>query len=168
MFYPLVFPYRSALLSVGGRSSSKTVAFESAQVAAQDNGPDVVERLAAAATSDPATVVAVLSELGLADLDIATAVGVTERSVRRWRAGDSERAPLLRRWRRVDDLRAAVLILAEDGSLTLDGIVYWLRARNRHLDHQRPLDVLCRGGFELVREAALRLIDPQGRLTDDG
>jgi hypothetical protein len=144
------------------------MAFESAQPAPRDDGSDVVQRLATAVTSDPATVVALLSELGLADLDIATAVGVTERSVRRWRAGDAERAPLLRRWRQVDDLRTIVLILAEDESLTLDGIVYWLRARNRLLDHQRPLDVVCRGGFEEVRRAALRLVDPEGRISEHG
>jgi len=134
-----------------------------AQAASFDEQPTVAELLRRSALSDPASTVRLLVEIGLSDEDIATAVGVTERSVRRWRAGEGERAPLLRKWRAVDDLRTIVLILAEDGSLPLEGIVYWLRARNRRLDDRRPLDVLCLGEFENVRDAVLSLIDPEGR-----
>ena len=35
----------------------------------------------------------------------------------------------------------------------------WLRARNRYLGYERPLDALGRGEFEKVREAAFAFVE---------
>jgi hypothetical protein len=109
------------------------------------------------ARPDPGRVVELLRSLGLTHGDIAVGVGATERTVRRWRAdsgGAAERTRLVNKWRELDDLRHIVVMLDDDGTLTPQGIVYWLRARNRALDDRRPLEALGDGDFEAVRRAA--------------
>jgi len=105
----------------------------------------------------PALAVALLSQIGLSDADIAAAVGATDRSVRRWRHAADRTAPTRHR-RQIDDLRATVLILRESGSLDDQGIIDWLRARNRALDDARPLEALSEGAFAEVRIAALAFV----------
>jgi hypothetical protein len=107
---------------------------------------------------DPRRAIVLLALLGLTDGDIATAVGATDRSVRRWRAGDENRNSL-RYWKQIDDLRAVVALLQEEGTLPDENIVHWLRARNRRLRDRRPLDLLADGHFDAVRDAALVLIE---------
>lgn len=107
-------------------------------------------------TLDPRRAVTLLAELGMTDSDIATAVGATDRTVRRWRSADG--TSVRRYWRQIDDLRALVGLMRDEGTLPDANIVYWLRARNRHLADQRPLDRLREGGFEDVRAAALALL----------
>lgn len=120
----------------------------------QPNPPAITTRELRAAIN-PRRAVGLLSQTGLSDGDIAAAVGATDRSVRRWRAGDESVNPT-RYWRGIDDLRAIVIFLREDGTLDDEGIGHWLRARNRELDDQRPLEVLRLGGFDRVRDAAER------------
>jgi hypothetical protein len=89
-------------------------------------------------------------DVGLTEADLATATGADTRSVRRWTAARPTRPA--RHERQIDDLRAIVAILAE--TLTPQGIRQWLRARNRHLRGERPLDALARGQYTRVQEAA--------------
>jgi Protein of unknown function (DUF2384) len=101
------------------------------------------------AMTPPATVLERLHvEIGLLERDIARATGANERSVRRWLGGAPMQA---RSEERIDDLRAVVLELAE--AMPPNVIVNWLRARNRVLGLERPLDVLGQGEFERVRNA---------------
>jgi hypothetical protein len=100
-----------------------------------------------------------LGVVGLTDADIAMGVGATERTVRRWRAKGPEGARPLNKWSELDDLRTVVVILIDDASLSTDGIIFWLRARNRALGYRRPLEVLAAGGFEDARDAALAFGD---------
>jgi hypothetical protein len=120
-------------------------------------------RLAAAAAlrtaQDPARIVEYLGVVGLTDADVATGVGATERTVRRWRAKGPEGARPSNKWSELDDLRTVVVILIDDASLSTDGIIFWLRARNRALSFRRPLEVLGAGGFDDARDAALAFGD---------
>jgi hypothetical protein len=106
-------------------------------------------------TFNPRRVIPLLGKLGFTDRDIAEAVGASDRTVRRWRAGEDP-AGSVRYWKAIDDLRAVVVLLDEEGTLSGDGIVHWARARNRDLDDRRPLEVLAEGGFDRVRRAAQR------------
>lgn len=90
------------------------------------------------ATRSPATVLERLHlEIGLTERDIARATGANERSVRRWLTGAPMQA---RSEERIDNLRAVVLELSE--AMPPDAIVNWLRARNRAIGLERPIDVL--------------------------
>lgn len=129
------------------------------QVDAGDGRLEALDALRDLRRPEPGSVVELLGRVGLTDADIAAGIGASERTVRRWRAEANERAQLVRKFRELDDLRALVVILGDDGTLTPDGIVYWLRARNHTLDHQRPLDVLARGDFDKARRAALAFAD---------
>lgn len=92
-------------------------------------------------------------EIGLTEADVAAATGADERSVRRWLG---QTRPI-RHERQIDDLRAIVQVLAE--TLTTDGIRQWLRARNRLLKGERPLDVLARGEYSRVQDAAEAFVE---------
>ena len=89
--------------------------------------------------------------LGLSEAEVARALGGADsRSVRRWLTGGTVQARFLTR---IDDLRDLVDILS-DGLAPLQ-IGRWLRARNRDLERERPLDVLAEaGGYIRVRSAA--------------
>lgn len=101
------------------------------------------------ATGSPATVLDKLHrEIGLTERDIARATGANERSVRRWLGGATMQT---RSQERIDDLRATVLELSE--AMPPNVIVNWLRARNRALGLDRPLDVLGEGEFRRVQNA---------------
>jgi broad specificity phosphatase PhoE len=50
-----------------------------------------------------------------------------------------------------------VLLLSD--SLTPRGVAQWLRARNRLLDRERPIDLLAAGEVERVRRAADAFIE---------
>ena len=103
----------------------------------------------------PEEALSVLRErIGLSNADLSVAASTVQRTVRNWstengvsHASDSNKE-------RLDDLRAIVVILAETTTST-DAIRAWLKARNRALDHERPLEVLGKGEFARVREAAL-------------
>lgn len=92
-------------------------------------------------------------EVGLTEADVAAATGADERSVRRWLGATRP----TRHERQIDDLRSIVQLLAE--TLTNDGVRQWLRARNRYLKGDRPLDVLARGEYKRVHEAAEAFVE---------
>jgi transcriptional regulator with XRE-family HTH domain len=92
----------------------------------------------------------------LTEADIADGTGASTRTVRRWIAAEPE-AGEPHYTRQIDDLHAIVQELEE--SLTPKGIRQWLRARNRYLDGERPIDLLREGEFRRVREAALAFRD---------
>jgi hypothetical protein len=92
-------------------------------------------------------------EIGLTEADVAAATGADERSVRRWLV----RTRPVRHERQIDDLRAIVQVLTE--TLTTDGIRQWLRARNRYLKGEHPLDALARGEYSRVQEAAEAFVE---------
>jgi transcriptional regulator with XRE-family HTH domain len=89
-------------------------------------------------------------EIGLTEADLALATGTDARTARRWLAG--EVSPQRRNKERIDDLRAIVEELED--SLTPKGIRQWLRARNRVLDGERPIERLGRRDFDAVYKAA--------------
>jgi transcriptional regulator with XRE-family HTH domain len=82
--------------------------------------------------------------------ELADGTGASPRTVRRWVNGQTE--PQARYQRQLDNLDAVVRVLED--TLTAKGIRQWLRARNRYLDGQRPLDLLREGRFDRVYEAA--------------
>jgi hypothetical protein len=92
--------------------------------------------------------------LALTAEEIATATGADQRTVRRWWNNGS--SPTRYR-RQLDDLRAIAEILSE--TMREEAIGSWLRARNRYLRYERPLEALGRGEFEKVREAAFAYVD---------
>ncbi len=98
-------------------------------------------------------VVAQLRAGALSTAEIGRLTGVTERQVQRWASGTSRpegdsRTRLLEVKYVVDQLREVY---------TEDGVEVWLHGRNRSLGHQRPIDLLQAGSFDLVLEAIERL-----------
>lgn len=92
--------------------------------------------------------------LALTADEIATATGADQRTVRRWWHNGS--SPTQYR-RQLDDLRAIAEILSV--TLKEDAIGSWLRSRNRYLKYERPLEMLGRGEFDEVREAAFAYVE---------
>jgi hypothetical protein len=91
-----------------------------------------------------------LREAGLTASDVAHATGASTRTTRRWLTGQTE--PQARYLAPLDDLSTVVNKIRS--SLTPRGVHQWLRARNRLLDAQRPLDMLRAGEFDKVHAAA--------------
>jgi hypothetical protein len=89
----------------------------------------------------------------LTEVDLADGTGASTRTVRRWLATHSATRRESRYARQIDDLRMIVGELEE--SLTPKGIRQWLRARNRYLDGERPIDLIREREFKRVQEAAL-------------
>jgi len=91
--------------------------------------------------SDPKTTLQYLrSAVGLTPSELAQAVGADERTIRRWmNPGDASKIQQ-RHDQRIDDLRSLVTLLAD--TLPGEQTGRWLRARNRHLKRQRPLELL--------------------------
>ncbi len=92
--------------------------------------------------------------LALTADEIAIATGADQRTVRRWWHNGS--SPTRYR-RQLDDLRAIAEILS--ATMQEEAIGSWLRARNRYLDYERPLEALGRNEFDKVREAAFAFVD---------
>jgi hypothetical protein len=114
--------------------------------------PALAERIARVHSSNDAVRI-IRHDIGLTEADVAAATGADERSVRRWLG---QTRPI-RHERQIDDLRAVVQLLAE--TLTPEGIRQWLRGRNRYLKGERPLDVLARGQYNRVHEAAEAFVE---------
>jgi len=108
-------------------------------------------------TSPSATVRYLLREARLTQRELAAMIGADARTIRRWAADDDDFEPQERYARRIDDLRDLVALLVE----TLPGVqtARWLRARNRYLKGERPLEVLAGGRYDEVREAAHAYVD---------
>lgn len=95
-----------------------------------------------------------LRKFGLTAGDIGKAAGVTERSVRNWKAAA---APRRRQEARVFTLRDIVIQLQQ--TLSPRGVGQWLRAPNRLLQGRRPLDALAEGEAAAVRTAAASYVE---------
>ncbi len=98
-------------------------------------------------------IVDALKRFGVTQAEVAAVAHVSDRAVRGWR----ESAIRTENYDRLAELRDVVLLLSD--SLTARGVAQWLRARNRLLDRQRPIDVLAAGGVEQVHGAAKAFID---------
>ena len=107
-----------------------------------------------ATATDPGEVVRYLRQT-LTETDLVDGTGASERTVRRWAHAETD--PQNRYQRQIDDLRTIVVAL--EPTLTSRGIRQWLRARNRYLHDQRPIDVLRAGRFDDVHEAAIAFRD---------
>ena len=81
-----------------------------------------------------------LLRLGLRVEELAETLGVEEHTIRNWSDGSAK--PGRAAGRALDDLRALVLVLEENGVTSINA-VNWLRSHNRRwLDNKRPLDLL--------------------------
>lgn len=85
--------------------------------------------------------------------EVAHLTHVQSRQVRNWANGTSRPGPDSRD--RLLDLTYLITQLAD--VYTPDGVEVWLHGRNRHLDGQRPIDLLADGDFDQVRREVERL-----------
>ena len=98
-------------------------------------------------------IVDALRPFGVTQAEVASVTHVSDRAVRGWRESNIR----TENYDRLAELRDLVLLLSD--SLTPRGVAQWLRARNRVLGRERPIDVLTAGDFEKVRLAAEAFID---------
>ena len=97
-------------------------------------------------------------EIGLSEMDVATATGASARTVRRWMSSsDADQRRGTNYAQQIDDLHMIATELSD--TLTPRGIGQWLRGRNRYLNGERPIELLRRGRFGEVREAAVAFRD---------
>jgi hypothetical protein len=107
--------------------------------------------------SSPYEIVSFLNaETGLTQREIAALLGADERTVRRLRADPGIR-PQQRHARRLDDVRDLVSLLED--SLPGEQTGRWLRARNRMLGGDRPIELLAADDYARVRDAAEAFVD---------
>jgi uncharacterized protein (DUF2384 family) len=87
--------------------------------------------------------------VGFSDKEMARALCVTDRSIKRWRSG----APIsTESEERLFDLARTVAGLAEF-QLPPANIRAWFFHRNRFLDEERPIDVFSNGGYLAIQPA---------------
>jgi len=97
-------------------------------------------------------------EVGLTETELSDATGASTRTVRRWTSAEDaelQRGPNYTQ--QIDDLHMVVTELKD--SLTHKGIRQWLRSRNRYLKGERPIDLLRKGQFQDVYDAAVAFRD---------
>lgn len=110
------------------------------------------------ALSDPKVIVRYFRQhLGLTEAELSKVLGADARSVRRWASGTQDATPRTAHGERIDDLRDLVELLGE--TLPDKQIARWLRARNRLLGGERPLELLAQRGYSRVRDAAETFVD---------
>ncbi len=86
--------------------------------------------------------------------ELATAVGATERTVQNWSSARSRP-----RGETVDRLLDVVHLVTELRDVYTDeGIQIWLRSRNRHLGHRRPIELLAEGRVDDVLDEVQRVV----------
>jgi transcriptional regulator with XRE-family HTH domain len=91
-----------------------------------------------------------LAAAGLERAEVARAVGTSQRTVARWQAGAvTPRTDLLDR---LLELAAVVEHLRD--AVGEPGVRLWLRAPNRALGHDKPLERIAAGGYREVLAAA--------------
>ena len=96
-----------------------------------------------------------LSEnLGITVEILVSAIGVSARSVERWRTGDS--FPQHDARERIERLRALKVQLY-DTFATADAVHAWMRTNNRYLSGLSPIEVLRAGRIDRI-EAALEVL----------
>jgi hypothetical protein len=98
-------------------------------------------------------IVDALRPYGVTQAEVAAVTHVSDRAVRGWR----ESTIKTENYDRLAELRDLVLLLSD--SLTERGVAQWLRAKNRLLARQRPIDLLEAGEFDKVHKAAEAFID---------
>jgi hypothetical protein len=107
--------------------------------------------------SSPYETVAFLrGELGFAQREIAELLGADERTVRRMLT-DPHIRPQQRHARRLDDIRDVISLLQD--SLPGEQAGRWLRARNRVLKGERPIELIAADDYARVRDAAEAFVD---------
>lgn len=107
--------------------------------------------------SSPHEIVAFLiAELQLTQREVAELLGADERTVRRLLADPAIR-PQQRHVRRLDDVRDLVSLLED--SLPGEQTARWLRARNRMLGGERPIELIAADDYDRVRDAAEAFVD---------
>jgi putative toxin-antitoxin system antitoxin component (TIGR02293 family) len=87
-------------------------------------------------------------DVKLSDSEIARGLGVSSRTVKRWRGGS---AISTESQERLFDLAKIVATLAVD--LPPANVRAWFFHRNRFLEDERPIDVIAAEGFEGVQPA---------------
>lgn len=97
-----------------------------------------------------------VSEIRLAQREVAELLGADERTVRRLIADPTIR-PQQRHVRRLDDVRHLVSLLED--SLPGEQTARWLRARNRLLRGERPIELIAADEYARVRDAAEAFVD---------
>lgn len=97
-----------------------------------------------------------LAEVRLTQREIAELLGADERTVRRLLADPGIR-PQQRHARRLDDVRDLVSLLED--SLPGEQTGRWLRARNRMLGGERPIELIAADDYARVRDAAEAFVD---------
>jgi transcriptional regulator with XRE-family HTH domain len=103
-------------------------------------------------TSSTPTRISALLETGLEIDEVAEALGVTATTVRNWLRGTA--SPRRIAVRVVDDLRRAVVLLAEAGTRGEDA-GQWLRSRQGGtLEGERPLDMIRNDPEQVLSAAA--------------
>jgi uncharacterized protein (DUF2384 family) len=93
--------------------------------------------------------------VGFSDQEIARALRVTDRSVKRWRAGEAISTESLET---LFDLARVVSSLADLG-LPAPNVRAWFFHRNRFLEEQRPIEVFAEHGFDAVYLAVAAIAD---------
>jgi predicted transcriptional regulator len=102
------------------------------------------------------TIVFLREQLGFAQREIAELLGADERTVRRLLT-DAAIKPQHRHARRLDDIRDLISLLQD--SLPGEQTGRWLRARNRMLKGERPIELVAADDYPRVRAAAEAFID---------
>lgn len=95
-------------------------------------------------------------ELRFTQREIADLLGADERTVRRLLSDPGIR-PQQRHARRLDDIRDLVSLLQD--SLPGEQTGRWLRARNRMLRGERPIELIAADDYARVRDAAEAFVD---------
>jgi hypothetical protein len=101
-------------------------------------------------------VVFLRDELGFSQRDVAGLLGADERTVRRL-LSDPKIRPQQRHARRLDDIRDLISLLQD--SLPGEQTGRWLRARNRMLKGERPVELIATDDYARVRDAAEAFVD---------
>ena len=102
------------------------------------------------------TVALLRNEMGFAQREIADLLGADERTVRRL-LGDPGIRLQHRHARRLDDIRDLISLLQD--SLPGEQMSRWLRARNRVLRGERPVELIAADDYARVRDAAEAFVD---------
>jgi DNA-binding transcriptional regulator YiaG len=117
-------------------------------------------------TAPTTTRVEALLELGLEAEELAAALAVTPTTIRNWARGTA--SPRRIAVRAVDDLRRAVVILA-DGGITGETAGQWLRSRQGGvLKDERPLDIVRKDPVRVIAAATEYAIEQQELAQEAG
>jgi transcriptional regulator with XRE-family HTH domain len=101
----------------------------------------------------PETVPALLAQVsaaGITQSELGRAMGVSERTVQNWAAGQA--TPAGKKLLRLLDIQTIIALLRD--AYTDQGITIWLHSRNRNLGLRRPIDMLADGDYEAVVDEA--------------